>query len=267
MDQVAVAIVDQSKILLMAFGLGFARWFTFASVFAPFVWAQVSNGMARNAIAIGFGLPMTLLLWSTQGQVLASMTAGDFIILMAKEVILGLLLGLIASVPIWIADMAGSVLAGLLQEQDQGSGFAATPTTRIFVLIAIGLLAYEGGFRLLIGAMYESYGSWPVLAPMPQMGAEAGAALLTLLTLVFKAGFVIVAPFLLVFVLIDATVGVATRLGSKADLSPYSELYKSLALLALLMVTLFPLRGAIAENLQSFANLTAILRPFFAGSP
>ncbi|MCU0827235.1 MAG: flagellar biosynthetic protein FliR [Tabrizicola sp.] len=251
----------------MAFGLGFARWFAFASVFAPFVWAHVSNGIARNSIAIGFGLPMTVVLFTTQEPVLASMTAVDFILLMAKEVVLGVLLGLIASLPIWIADMAGGVLAGLLQEQDQESGFGATPTSRIFVLIAIGLLAYEGGFRLLIGAMFESYASWPVLAPMPQMGPESGAALLTLLTLVFKAGFVIVAPFLLVFVLIDATVGVGTRLGSHIDLSEYSELYKTLALLALLLVTLFPLREAIAENLQSFANLTAILRPFFAAPP
>lgn len=267
MDQAAALILDQSKVLLMAFGLGFARWFAFASVFAMFVWAGVSGGLVRNAIAIGFGLPMTLMLFVGAQDTLATMPAMAFVLLMAKEVLLGLLLGLIASGPVWIADLVGGVLAGLRQEEGAGSGFGSTATAQIFVLLAVGLLAYEGGFRLLIGAVYQSYVGWPVLAPMPVLGAQAGEALLQLMTLVFKAGFVIVGPFLIVFLLIDASVGIAARLGKNIDLSPYADLFKSIALIGLIFATIPSLADAITASIRDFSNLNALLRPFFAASP
>src|SRR5258707_8184591 len=99
--------------------------------------------------------------------------------LLFKEVIIGLVIGLVLGVPIWAAEAAGDVLdlqrgstaAGLL---DPLATTEESITGTLFGLVMVALYFGSGGLPLTLRTVYDSYGIWPVASAFPSLGPAAG---------------------------------------------------------------------------------------------
>lgn len=266
MEQISIEELDSLfRGPLVCMLVAFARWMTFASVFAGFTWATINRGIVRNAIAIAFGLPVAIFIFNTRVDALLEMETGALSLLLIKEALLGLLLGTVASVPFWIADLSGGILAGIRQEPEGGGAttFGGTTFGQAMVLMAIGVLAYHGGFKLLLMSVYESYQFWPILDPLPNMSTKAASALLNMLALAFTQAVLVAAPFVLCWLLIDVWTGVSARMAKRLDMSAYTDVFKALITLILMIVMTGPITGLMIGVFDDYGRLSPILSVFF----
>ncbi len=247
--------------LLLAYG----RWFVFASVFAAFSWAKINTGPIRSGIAFILAIPLAAHLLETQGTALRELPMGQLALLVFKEAIIGFMMGVLASLPIWVADICGGILAGIRQESSDEDKFGSSTFGSAFVLMAIGILVYDDGFLHVFSAVYASYEVWPVTAAMPLFSANAAAAFLSLLDVTFGAALSIAAPFILAWLLIDIWLGILGRSASRVDTGNTNELIKAALTVVMLYLLLQPIIASLGSTTHDMADLIGLFYSLVGG--
>lgn len=262
MSQLSLTIRGPLFCLLIAS----ARWLTFAGAFAAFAWAGINKGLIRSALSICLALPTAAFLMETEQAMLLALSAGEFALLTAKEAFLGFLLGMLASIPIWVADLSGGALAGIRQEPGGEDKIGGTSFGQTFVIIALSILIFDGGFKSILLAVYKSYEIWPASSPMPEFNEGAARGFAQILGVAFSVAVVTAAPFVLVWLVIDIWIGVAARTAKKFDLSQQSDLLKALLTMGMLVVLVGPIHRALTDVFMDLGNISQLLGLFLEAS-
>jgi len=107
----------------------------------------------------------------------------ETVAVLAKETMLGALMGYFANQLFWAVQGIGSLI-----DQQTGIGMAAIidpvsnnqdgPTPGMLNALLINVMLASGGFLGLLGAVYDSFRIWPVLSYWPQIDARLEHALL-----------------------------------------------------------------------------------------
>lgn len=240
--------------LLLAYG----RWFTFLSVFAPFNWAKINTGPVRSGIAFILAIPTAEYLLATQADVITSLPTGQLALLLAKEALLGFMLGVLASLPIWVADICGGVLAGIRQDGGSDDKFGSSTFGDTFVMIAIGILIFNGGLLIIFQTVYASYEVWPVFEPVPLFSQQAATVFLSILDLVFGMALIIASPFIASWLLIDIWLGIMQRSANSVTVDHLNDLIKTMLTMALLFFLLQPIIANLVDVTQSLTDFIGI---------
>lgn len=198
------------------------------------------TGMRRLAVALALSLPVALHLVPAFGQLLQT-DAGTLSLLVGKEAIIGLLLGLGFGVPFWAVESAGDVL-----DMQRGSAIAymtdPTLTSDVSIsgtfleLVLVALFYAGGGPDMLLGALYDSYRLWPVFAPLPAMNAGNAGLALDLLDQVMRLALLLGGPLFVVLFLVDATMALVARISPQIHAFYLTLPVKAIALFAVLPV-------------------------------
>ena len=185
-------------ILAAAFAL--ARMLAVMTVFPVFDRLGVT-GFIRNTIAVVVSIPLIPMIAAHLGG--EQLSLGLIAALLLKEVIVGLVVGLVLAVPLYAAEAAGDML-----DLQRGSSSAtlsdplgatqANITGTLLALIIIALYFASGCFDLTLRAIYDSYGIWPVRRFLPLFSREAGGLLLSLLDTIVATGLMLVGPIVVV---------------------------------------------------------------------
>ncbi|NRR30414.1 type III secretion system export apparatus subunit SctT [Oxalobacteraceae bacterium] len=128
------------------------------------------TGMARTGAALAVALPAALPTFAFVQQTPPDLlTAG---LLVFKEVLIGGLLGVLLSIPIWVAQSIGSILDSQrmpIQIPANNPAFEQDTSALGAMLVqAVVLLMIQAGlFVALARILIESYGSWPVFHLLP----------------------------------------------------------------------------------------------------
>src|SRR5215471_15502144 len=172
------------------------------------------TGILRGAAGLAFALPLVPMMAAAIAGL--PLTVTMIAALLFKEVIIGLMIGLVLGVPIWAAEAAGDVL-----DLQRGSTAASlvdplatteeSITGTLFGLVMVALYFGSGGLPLTLRTVYDSYAIWPVASVFPSISPAASQFLVGLLDNVVTMGVVLVAPIIVFMLLTDVLLALVSR--------------------------------------------------------
>lgn len=230
-----------------AAALSAARIYGFTLAFPIFNWLGLS-GVLQMGVAIGLAVPLMGPIYAEIGDPSVGL-AGDLpswllVTLIAKEVVIGLMLGVLMALPFWAGEIAGAY-ADYYRGAALATLAAPRPDTQLLTtgaaiqLLMIALFVATGGLQGVLGVIYGSYEVWPALETAPPSMRPLAPFAAELLAEIFVLSLALAAPLLLVMGLVDLALGVASRLSPKLNVFDTSLSAKTLALLTLLPVYLY----------------------------
>ena len=172
------------------------------------------TGILRGATGLAFALPLVPMMAAAIAGLPLTITTVAALLL--KEVIIGLVIGVVLGVPIWAAEAAGDVL-----DLQRGSTAASlvdplatteeSITGTLFGLVMVALYFGFGGLRLTLRTVYDSYAIWPAASVLPTFSPAASELFLALLDNVVSMGLVLVAPIVVFMLLADLLLALVSR--------------------------------------------------------
>ncbi|WP_342234455.1 type III secretion system export apparatus subunit SctT [Inquilinus sp. OTU3971] len=237
------ALLDLLDPYFTAIAVSIARLVALASVLPVFARLGLT-GILRNAVVIAIALPMVSQVTS-ELAVLTPLQPGQILVLVAKEAVIGVLLGLLFGLPFWAVEAAGELIdmqrgvngAYLLDPNASGE---ASPVGTLFVLVLLALFFAGNGLGVMAEALYTSYALWPVTELLPPFTGETPTLLLGLLDQVVRLGLLLAAPLVVVMLLADIALAVIGRMAPQLNVFDLSLSVKSAAvLLALPLYAIF----------------------------
>jgi type III secretion protein T len=196
------------------------------------------TAILRGGVAFTFALPLLpMTVAALAGQDLPPVKIAA---LLPKEVVIGMIIGLVMGLPIWAAQAAGDML-DLQRGASAASLFGssapaeATITGTLLRLVTLTLYFGSGGLPLTLRTIYESYRIWPVVNAMPTLGPATGEFFLALLDNIVVMGLLLVAPIAIVMLLTDLLLGLMSRAAPTLNVFALSLSTKNLVF-TLLMV-------------------------------
>jgi type III secretion protein T len=245
----------QPYFLAAAFAL--ARMLAMMIVFPVFDRLGVT-GLIRNGIALVLSIPLIPMIAAHLGS--EKLSLGLMAALLLKEIIVGLIVGVVLAVPLYAAEAAGDILdlqrgssSASLSDPLGSSQSAITGT--LLALIVIALYFASGCFDLTLRAIYDSYGIWPVRRFLPLLSREAGGLLLSLLDTIVSTGLMLVGPVVVCLLLVDLLFGFIA--GAAPSLQPFylSMTVKNLVFSLVLVLYIAFMVGYMKNGLVVFLDV------------
>lgn len=141
-----------------------------AFLIAPFFGEQMVTGVIRNICVVSLSAIIVPLTIASAPQ---EPLSGLFLItIIAKEVAIGLIMGVLVSIVFFAAEGMGSFIdtqrgASMGQVLDPLSGNMSSPFGILFIKVAILIFFLGGGFLGFLGFVYYSYEIWPIFSFFP----------------------------------------------------------------------------------------------------
>lgn len=136
-------------------------------IFLPILSKQMLGGaMIRNGVLCSLAL---FIFPVVNEQALPAETDGLWlIVILGKEVLLGMLIGFVAAIPFWAIEATGFLVdnqrgAAMASMFNPTLGSQSTPTAVLLTQTLITLFFSGGGFVAFIYALFKSYTTWPIL--------------------------------------------------------------------------------------------------------
>ena len=202
---------------------------------------QVMQGVVRNGLALMLGL---FIAFGQPIDMVDGITALQLVSLMAKEALVGLLLGYAAATVFWTAEGVGVLIdnqAGYnnVQQTNPLSGEQSTPVGNLLSQLAISGFYMLGGMMVLAGLLFESFQWWPLQKLMPGwqgllerfVQAQVTGHMVTVLKLA--------SAVVIVLLLIDLGIGLIAKTADKLEPNNLAQPIKG-AVTVLMLVVLIP---------------------------
>ncbi len=180
----------------------------------PFLSPKLIGGSIRASLALVLAtlvIPLTF-----RDMAGAQLTIGQALLLLPKEILIGMVLGFLTAVPFWIAAglgrlidlQRGALTATLLTPlfRDPISPIAVLLTQAAAVLFLSG-----AGLMLFLEALYRSYTVWPVASWAPGWHTGAEQLLIAQFQILLYWVVVLGAPALILVFLVDLLMGILNR--------------------------------------------------------
>lgn len=219
---------------------------------------QVLQGPIRNGVCICLAL---FIAWGQPAGLVHGMDIMQLVATIAKEALIGVVLGFAASTVFWVAEGVGVLIDNQsgynnVQQTNPLSGEQSTPIGNLLSQLAISGFYLLGGMLMLTGILFDSFHWWPIgsLSPAWSTILEDFVRVQTghYLELMIK----IAAPALLVLMLIDLGFGILSKTAEKLEPNNLAQPVKgavAIALLSLLVAVFFEqVRPALSmQNLSA----------------
>lgn len=225
---------------LAAFALSslrFAVVIVFMPIFAEFRIPVSTRYIAALALSLPIlpTLDMTILDGGT--------AAWEWFLIICKELVIGIVLLLILSLPFWIVDFAGDVLElqrGMGNEvaTDPNDLIQSQPTGRVFFLIFMLFILASGGFLVILSLFYKSFLIFPVMSFVDIDAILEDFMDLDLFDTLFHYAVLVLLPAVILLLLADLTIALLTRFAQQLN-----ALQLLLVLKGLLLVAILPFYG------------------------
>jgi type III secretion protein T len=229
------------------------------------------TGLIRSGVAIAIALPLIPSFTATlaEGESLSTVVMTGLIL---KEVVLGIIMGVVLGIPFWAAEVAGDLV-----DLQRGSTSAqlvdplqATETTiagTLFVLALVALFFKSGGFSLLADTYYRSYEVWPVTSFAPALGSGSAEAVLAILDRVMQIGVLLIAPIVLALLIADLMLAYLSRMSPQLHVFDLSLAIKNLLFAILIVLYLNYLLQYMVAEFAVLRDAPAMLRGLLETAP
>ena len=234
-------------VLILAVALGAARA-------TPIVWMVAPLGGPRLPTPVRAGLALLL-------AALARASAGGLAVAFAREVVVGLCLGFVAS-----AAFRAAEIAGRLGDTLRGANIAeilvptaeerSSPLGVLYLLIATLIFLQIGGVPRLCDALLDSYRVLPVGGGLDAGAARRAAAVVTVASArLIASGVALAAPVIVALWLTDLALGLVARAAPQVPVYFIGLPLKGLLAIGLVLICLGTLQAAMVGDLGSWMRL------------
>ena len=244
-----------------------ARIYPCAMLVAAFCFQHV-RGMPRHTIVMVLALlPAPGIHAALEGQDYSALLLGALVL---KEVALGLLLGVLLSMPFWMFESVGALLdnqRGALAggQLNPSLGPDATPIGHLFKQLAIFLLVISLGLGAMTQVIWDSYLIWPATVWFPLPAANGLGLFLGLLADTFTHMMLYAAPFIAVLLLLEFGIALLGVYSQQLQVSTLAPPVKSLAGLGILLLYFALLQDLIVGRMSLLGDLKHTLGLMFTG--
>jgi type III secretion protein T len=227
---------------------------------------NVLHGVIRNGLALTIGI---FIAAGQPLQVVENLPTLTLLALIAKEGLIGLLLGYAVSTVFWIAEGVGVMIdnqAGYnnVQQTNPLSGEQSTPVGNLLSQLAICGFYLLGGMMVLVGLLFESFQWWPLDKLMPGWSQLLERFLQVQVSGYLQAVVKISSAVVMVLLLIDLGIGLVAKTADKLEPNNLGQPIKGAVtmLMLVMLVAVFFEQVKPQLALQSMAHdLAAWLRP------
>ena len=191
-----------------------------ALLLAPFLNVTIIGGaQTRNAIILCMGLFLYPLV-STQLN--TGITWDHLVFLLIKELVLGLILGVIPLTIFWGFQAVGALIdnqrgATAASSLDPLLGEQSSPLGTFMLHGCIFLFFIAGGFYLYVSIIYQSFSVWSVSSFYPVFSIELFDFLIKKLLYSLQLCLLIAAPIIIVMFLSEFSMGLIGRFAPQLD--------------------------------------------------
>src|SRR5262245_4380334 len=197
------------------------------------------TGIVRSGIALVLALPAIPLV--AQSIVSLDLDPGTIAVIVAKEAVVGTIIGLVLGVPLWAAEAAGDILdlqrgASMATLTDPGNSGETSVTGTLLALTMLALFNASGGVTVALRVVYDSYALWPATATLPQFDRTAALLLLRLLDDIVALGLMLVVPLVVCLFIADAVMALLSRAAPNLNVFDLSFSLKNLLFAVLLVL-------------------------------
>ncbi|MGU9855687.1 type III secretion system export apparatus subunit SctT [Pseudomonas sp. LF245] len=247
--------------------IAMARIYPCAMLVAAFCFQHV-RGMPRHTIVMVLALlPAPGIHAALEGQDYSALLLGALVL---KEVTLGLLLGVLLSMPFWMFESVGALLdnqRGALAggQLNPSLGPDATPIGHLFKQLAIFLLMISLGLGAMTQVIWDSYLIWPATVWFPLPAANGLGLFLGLLADTFTHMMLYAAPFIAVLLLLEFGIALLGVYSQQLQVSTLAPPVKSLAGLGILLLYFALLQDLIVGRMSLLGDLKHTLGLMFTG--
>jgi type III secretion protein SpaR/YscT/HrcT len=240
--------------LVLAVALGAARA-------TPVIWLVAPLGGPRlpATVRVGFalllaGLASPILVASGEVAALAQASAVRLALLLAREVFVGLCLGLVAGAAFRAAEVAGR-LADMLRGANIAEILVPTaeerssPLGALYVLLATVVFLQIGGVPRLVDALLRSYQALPIGRGLGADSTRHAALIVTVASArLVASGVALAAPVIVTLWLTDLALGLIARAAPQVPVYFVGLPLKGLLAIGVVLVGLGGLEAALAGD-------------------
>ncbi|PVE20937.1 EscT/YscT/HrcT family type III secretion system export apparatus protein [Microvirga sp. KLBC 81] len=237
----AQSLIEAAIEFIVAAGLGMARALGIMLVLPVFTRPPI-GGTIRGCVAFAIGLPCLAQI-SDGLKTLDPDTRLVIVTLLGlKEVFVGLVLGVLLSVPLWSIQAVGEIIdtqRGVTSEvvpADPATHSQASATALFLGITAITIFVASGGLQTMIRGLYGSYQIWPVYRILPLLTVQAAMELIRLLDYIMLRTFLISGPVVAFLLLVDVSIMMLGRFAPQFKMNDLSPTIKNVGF-GIMMVT------------------------------
>jgi type III secretion protein T len=251
-----VELADSLDSLLMTIALCSVRLFAAFSVLPP-TGSQFLQGLTRSGVVVMIG---GYVAFGTSAEGVMALEPLQWLVLVVKETVIGLLIGFAAATVFWTAECVGALIDtqtgyNNVQLTNPLSGQQSTPVSNLLLQLVIMVFYTLGGMLVFVGALFESFQVWPLLSPLPSLAGMSDLFFLRQIDTMMVAVVKFAAPVLLVLLLIDLGFGLITRSADKLEPNSLSQPVKG----AVTMLLLALLVGVFITQVRHFLLPTDLI--------
>ena len=265
----AGALDSWQGLAALAISIGFSTIrLAVAFLVVPLFSNEIMPALVRNSVFAALGFVVAL---AHPVDALLDASLGYLLLVVAKEIFLGLCLGFVFGVFLWAFEAAGEIIdtqVGSAQAQifDPLSGHEVTLFGEFLGRLVNVLFLTVGGLMLLVGLTLKSFAVWPVAAALPSLESAGAMLLAASFSDVFTLIVLVSAPILTVLFLIDLGMGMINRFAQRLNVFFLSNSIKSIVAVLLTLLMLPMILDTLRRTLEAnAAETTAIVRALFGG--
>lgn len=229
----------------------------------PFIHRSTLVPMVRNAMVLSFIVPVLPLIMSY--HLPRRETMMWILVILAKEALIGLMLGLLIGIVLWAAQCSGRVI-----DMQRGAFFAflpdplsktdTTPLGSLLFHLATILFFICGGFREMIGAIIDSYRVWPVDRYLPHIDQSLVDFIARQLIRCLNMAVILAAPIVISTLTADLALGILNRFAPQVNIFMISLAVKSAIATLILVLYIFFLVKYLQGYFMDSATILQIIR-------
>jgi flagellar biosynthetic protein FliR len=236
----------------------------------PVIWMVAPLGGPRLPATVRVGFALLLALVAAPALVanagvgaLADLSVLRFTLLLARELVIGLCLGLVASAAFRAAEVAGR-----LGDSLRGANVAeilvptaeerASPLGVLYLLLATIVFLQIGGVPRLVEALLSSYRTLPVGGGLGEPAARRAALIVLVASAkLIASGMALAAPVVVALWLTDLALGLIARAAPSVPVYFLGLPLKGLLAIGVVLLGLGTLQGALASGFAGWFRLLA----------
>ncbi|WP_263062913.1 type III secretion system export apparatus subunit SctT [Dickeya dadantii] len=265
----SIATIQNIYDFIYALTLGVARLYP-CLFLVPLFSFTIIKGMLRNAVAIALALVPA---GAIQQQMLTTTITWPMLPgLLLKELVIGLLLGVVLAMPFWLFESVGALFdnqRGALTggQLNPALGSDATPLGHMMKELFIMLLIITIGFPGFTQLLWDSYRLWPALDFLPPLSEQGFHTYLDLLKDTFQHMIVYAGPLVALLLLLEFSIAILSLYSPQLQVYVLSTPAKCLAGMAFFVLYMPVLQFLAEGRLKALSDLKHLLPLFFQASP
>ncbi|MNJ17677.1 flagellar biosynthesis protein FliR [compost metagenome] len=260
--------IHELQQLLLAYTLILPRLLS-CFVMLPLLGKQnLGGGLIRNGVACS----LALFVYPAVADTLPATLSGlDLALLIGKEVLLGLLIGFIASVPFWAIEATGFIIdnqrgATMASTLNPMLGSQTSPTGLLLTQTLVTLFFSGGAFLTFLGALFQSYASWPIGTFYPQIGGQWVDFFYGQFSHLLRLCVLLAAPLVIAMFLAEFGLALISRFAPSLNVFILAMPIKSLVASLLLVLYVNILMSLAYDSVLEAINPVQLLQPI-VGAP